>query len=75
MATVINNPGTTSENSSGIGFLVGVVLLILFVIALLYYGLPAVRSGISGSSPQITVPDKVEVDVNAPAQSGSQPAQ
>ncbi len=72
MATVINNPGTTSDQSTGIGFLAGVVLLILFVIAFLYYGLPALRRSFSFGGTQINVPDRVQVDVNQ--NSGSAPS-
>lgn len=64
MATIINNPGTTSENSSGIGFFAGIVLLIVFMVALLYYGLPALRRSFSFGGTQINVPDQVQVDVN-----------
>lgn len=64
MATVINNPGATTDHSSGIGFFAGVVLLILFVVALLYYGLPALQRSFSFGGTQINVPDRVQVDVN-----------
>lgn len=67
MATVINNPasGGSNEGGDGMGFLVGVVLLIIFVVFLFYYGLPAIRSSIGGGvSPQINVPGKIDININ-----------
>ncbi len=64
MATVINNPGTTPESSSGFGFFAGVVLLIVFMVALLYYGLPALRRSLSFGGTEINVPERIQVDVN-----------
>lgn len=52
MATIINNPGTTSsEDSSGIGFFVGLVFLAFIVILLLVYGLPVLRNRTTGVTP------------------------
>jgi hypothetical protein len=72
MATVINNPGTTTDSGSGAGFLVGAVVFLVAIILVLYYGIPAIRSAVgsasggggSTGSTQINVPDKVNVDVN-----------
>jgi hypothetical protein len=69
MATVINNPApsaTTESSSSGLGFLLGVIALIVFLFVVLYYGGPALRSMTRGanSGAQINVPDKINVDVN-----------
>jgi hypothetical protein len=60
---IVNNPGTTSDSGSGVGFILGAILLIAFVIALFYYGLPYVRSSFGGGN-QINVPDKVDVNIN-----------
>lgn len=63
MATVVNNPAPSSDSSgSGMGFLLGIIILILFVIGLLYLGLPHLRSGFGGGT-QINIPDKVDVNV------------
>jgi hypothetical protein len=74
MATVINNPGTgtTTDSGSSASFLIGAIVLLVAVILILYYGLPALRSaagtarnaGGSGGSAQINVPEKVDVNVN-----------
>jgi hypothetical protein len=65
MATIINNPpgSGNSNNDSGAGFLVGIVLLIIFVAAFFIYGLPYLRDRNSGGT-QINIPDEVNVDVN-----------
>jgi hypothetical protein len=63
MATIVNTPpATENSDNSGMGFFLGVVVLILFVFVLLYYGLPALSRFGSGN-PQINVPDKVNVNV------------
>jgi hypothetical protein len=65
MAVVVNNPGTTSDSGSGVGFILGAILLIALMIALFYYGLPYVRGSFGGGGgTQINVPDKVDVNVN-----------
>ncbi len=64
MATIVNTPAQT-ERSGGMGFLVGVVLLILFVLLLIGYGLPYIQS--VTQTPQVNVPGKVDVNVNTPA--------
>ncbi len=69
MATVINNPPAqqsaqqpVESNGNGSGFLVGIILLILFVLALIYYGLPYLNAGMNAGT-QVNVPDKVDVNV------------
>lgn len=65
MATVVNNTPTATpatNGSNGTGFLLGIILLILFVGALLYYGLPALNRASSG--PNINVPEQIDVNVN-----------
>lgn len=64
MATVINNPGTTTENDSGMGFVLGVILLLVVAFLFFVYGLPAITRSVS--APAVTVPDKVDVNVNTP---------
>ena len=63
MATIVNNPPANTSDSSGggMGFLLGVIILVLFVLALIYMGLPYLRSGFGGT--QVNVPDKVDVNV------------
>ena len=63
MATVVNNPPTTSEGG-GYGFLLGVILLIVFAVLFFLYGLPYLTQSFSG--PQVTVPGQIDVNVNTP---------
>ncbi|OGG15092.1 hypothetical protein A2773_04340 [Candidatus Gottesmanbacteria bacterium RIFCSPHIGHO2_01_FULL_39_10] len=67
MATVINNPDTA--DNAGIGFLVGVILLIFAAFLFLYIGLPLIRgvgAPSQGGGPNISVPEKVDVNINQP---------
>jgi hypothetical protein len=84
MATVVNNPGTTSDSGSGVG-VIAVVVLVIVALLFFVYGLPALRTGGGVPAPnnnsggttnvnlpedkpdaQINVPDKVDVNVQAP---------
>lgn len=59
MATVVQQP---ASDGGGMGFLLGIVLLILFVLGLIFYGLPMIQQNTGG--PSINVPEKVDVNVN-----------
>jgi hypothetical protein len=75
MATIINNPSDAGRinrververtESSGTGFLVGVILAILLGILLLAYGLPNFRR-----ASNVNVPDTINVDVNGGSTGG-----
>ena len=68
MTTIVNNPAPSQESSGGSGFLIGVVLLIVFAAVFLYFGIPAIkRMGpiqVNVPAPQVVVPDSVDVNVN-----------
>ena len=62
--TIVNPPPTPNEPpGNGMGFLLGVIILIVFVVLLIFYGLPYLQKGISSSVPQINVPGKINVNV------------
>ena len=67
MTTIVNS-ATPTKDSNGMGFMIGVVVLIGFVLILLYFGLPLLRNmgtpQINVPAPQINMPDKVDVNVN-----------
>lgn len=68
MSTIVNTPAQPTQSSgSGIGFLAGVILLIIFFGIVLYYGIPALNRATSG--PTINVPDQVDINVNPGNQS------
>ena len=73
MTTIVNNPAPVqtpapeTQDRGGTGFLIGAVLLILFVAALLYFGIPAIkRMGpiqiqANVPTPQVVVPNNINV--------------
>lgn len=63
MATIINPaPSNTSDN--GMGFLLGVIILVVFAVLFFVYALPLIR-GLSGTSGvQVNVPKSIDVNVN-----------
>jgi len=63
MATIVNNPATTDTSASGAGLFFGIIVLVLVVAALFYWGVPMTRQN---SGPTINVPDTVDVNVNQP---------
>lgn len=66
MATIVNNPAAGESGSNGSGFLIGVIVLIIAVVVLLFYGLPYLRGSMGSSMPQVNVPGKIDVNVNQP---------
>lgn len=54
MATIVNNPGN-SDSSSGVGFVIGIVLLIVALGVFFVYGLPALRGNTQPSGTNINV--------------------
>lgn len=65
MATTIVNPAPNNNPSGndGMGFLVGVVILIVFAFLFFVYALPYLR-GLSGNNgAQVNVPKSIDVNV------------
>lgn len=62
MATIVNTP--PRESDSGMGFLLGVILLIIFAALFFLYGLPYIAGMFA--QPQVTVPGQIDVNVNTP---------
>ncbi len=62
---VVHDNGT-GRSDNGIGFLMGIVLLVVVLYLLFMYGLPMIRS--AAAPTQVQIPDKVDVNVNTPAQ-------
>lgn len=51
-----------STSSSGMGFLLGVIVLLIALFALIYYGLPLLQN--ASTTPSIQVPSTVDVNLN-----------
>jgi hypothetical protein len=65
MATVINNP---SNEGSGAGTIIGIVVAIILIALLFIYGLPALRGSSTGTT--ATPGASANVDVTLPTGSG-----
>jgi hypothetical protein len=69
MATVVNQaPAPQAQADSGLGFLVGLVVLLLAAFLLFYYGVPALRRTGVGGGTNINVPRQIDVNVNQGSQ-------
>jgi len=69
MATIVNTPAQgNTDSGSGMGMVVGAILLIVFLFVFFVYGLPVIRSsmGRGTTTPQVNVPEKIDVNVNQP---------
>ena len=64
MATTIINPSTNSGDSSGngMGFLLGVIVLIVFAVLFFMYALPYFR-GLTSGGVQVNLPNKIDDNV------------
>lgn len=62
MTTIVNTPPQNQDSNGGMGVIIGVVALVIFVYIFFVYGLPAIRGA---AAPQINVPDKVDVNINS----------
>lgn len=76
MATIVNTPPAPESNASnGMGFLIGVLVLILAGFLFFYYALPAMRNAATTTTaPSVSVPDEIDVNVTTPSDN-AQPAQ
>jgi len=66
MATTIINPqpSTNVSNGSGIGFLIGAIVLVVFLALVFFYAVPFIR-GLSGNGGvQVNVPVPKSINVN-----------
>lgn len=61
MATIVNNPAPNNSDS-GMGFLLGIIILVVIGVVFYIYGLPYIQQGMSGGV-QINVPKDINVNV------------
>lgn len=64
MATVINNPDTSS--GTGVGVILGVIITIIVLALVLLYGVPALRGARNTSGGNTNIPERVDINVNTP---------
>lgn len=67
MATIVNNPPAQNSNDSGgnsMSLIVGIIAIIVLVILFVVYVMPMIQQG--SATPQVNIPDKVDVNVNQP---------
>lgn len=64
MATTVVNPAPSNGSSNnGMGFLLGAIALIVFVVLFFVYVLPYIQNGMSGGV-NVNVPKEIDVNVN-----------
>ncbi len=62
--TIVNTPASTQDSgNNGMGFLLGVIVLVVFLLLFIFYALPYLRSSFMGSSPQVNIPSHYDVNV------------
>lgn len=69
MATTVINPQPTQESSNsgsnGMGFMLGIILILFLVVLFFVYVLPLIQQGISqGTGTQINIPKDINVNVD-----------
>ena len=73
MSTIINNPTGSSEDSSGVGVIAGIVLTVILGILFVLYALPLLRNQATPtpttSEIKVTLPE-VPAKANTPAPTG-----
>lgn len=64
MATTVVNttPAQTGSDSNGMGFILGIIVLVAFVGILFYFGLPYIQHGFGGGV-QVNVPKSIDINV------------
>lgn len=56
----------TTGDSGGMGFFMGMIVLVLLVLFVIFYGVPMMRRSGGTNVPNVTVPDEIDVNINQP---------
>jgi hypothetical protein len=67
MPAIINNPPAPAhpdQTDSGLGFFIGLLVVIILGVLFFAYALPVMRRNSNSGTTNISVPDKINVDVN-----------
>lgn len=71
MATIVNNPGATSDSSGTNGLLIAVVLVFALILFFWFYGMPYFRGGRNqDGTPTTNIENNVQAPEQAPAPAG-----
>lgn len=70
MATIVNNPGPSNTDGSGVGMVIGIILAIIVIALFIIYGVPAMRGGNTGPSTP-TGGTNANINVQIPVPSGA----
>jgi len=62
MTTIVNNP-PAGDSGGGMGMIVGLVVLVVLGALFFVYGLPYLRQMQLSGTPQINVPNQIDVNV------------
>jgi hypothetical protein len=63
MTTIVNNPPAQKESGGSMGWIIGLIVLVIVAYVFVVYGLPAFQHMQFGA-PQINIPSKIDVNVN-----------
>lgn len=62
MTTIINTPQPASDQSNGVGMIIGLVVLTVFGFLFFTYGIPVIKQMKVGT-PQVNIPSSIDVNV------------
>ena len=65
MTTIVNSPPSSDNSGGPMGWIIGLVLLLVLLYLGYVYGLPAIRN-IQTGTPQINIPSQINVNVIKP---------
>lgn len=60
MTTIVNTPAQSDNSGGGMGMIIGLIVLLVVAYLFIMYGLPVIRQI---GSPQINVPNKIDINV------------
>lgn len=63
MTTIVNNPPASDNSGGPVGWIIGLIILLVLGYLVYVYGLPAIQN-MQGGTPQINIPSQIDVNVN-----------
>jgi len=63
MTTIVNSPPSADNSGGPMGWIIGLVILVVLGYLGYIYGLPAIQNMKSGN-PQINIPSQIDVNIN-----------